>query len=55
VKTAKKPARKVKKRFDAFEYLIELGKTIPDEELAKLPRDLAANFDHYHDGTPKQR
>ncbi|HLB23204.1 MAG TPA: hypothetical protein VJP07_03855 [Dehalococcoidia bacterium] len=62
--TTRKPAhrpkkaaakRTAKKPFDAFAYLIELGKRIPEEELARLPRDLAENFDHYHDGAPKQK
>ena len=51
-KTAAKP--KAKKPFDAFAYAIELSKQIPPEELARMPRDLAYNFDHYHDGSPKQ-
>ena len=62
--TARKPAprpkkapakRAAKKPFDAFAFLIEAGKHIPEEELARMPRDLAENFDHYHDGAPKQK
>ncbi|MBI5289106.1 MAG: hypothetical protein HY873_09050 [Chloroflexi bacterium] len=49
------PKRPAKKPFDHFAYAIELSKRIPEEELAKVPRDLAENFDHYHDGAPKQR
>ncbi len=61
--TARKPAhrakkapakRTAKKPFDAFAYIAEAGKRIPKEELDRLPRDLAENFDHYHDGAPKQ-
>jgi hypothetical protein len=54
-KPAKRKKSKVTKRFDSLRFLIEAGKSIPPEELAKIPTDLAANFDHYHDGTPKQR
>lgn len=53
-KASVKPKVKAKKPFDVFEYIIELGKSLPPEELEKLPRDLAANFDHYQDGVPKQ-
>jgi hypothetical protein len=55
VRRARKAPLKAKKPFDAFAYIAELGAKIPAEELAKLPRDLAENFDHYHDGSPKQR
>jgi predicted transcriptional regulator len=27
---------------------------VPDEEWAKLPSDLAKNFDHYHYGHPRE-
>jgi len=47
--------RTAKKPFDAFAYIAELGKKLPQEELDRLPRDLAENFDHYHDGSPRQR
>jgi hypothetical protein len=40
--------------FDSFAYALELSKLIPASEVAKAPRDLAANFDHYQDGSPKQ-
>lgn len=62
--TARKPAprpkkapakRTAKKPFDVFAYIAELGEKIPAEELDRLPRDLAENFDHYHDGAPKQK
>ncbi len=63
-----RPARKPKKAskpkkvappiergdMDIWEYLSELGKQIPEEELARMPVDGAANFDHYLDGSPKQ-
>lgn len=34
--------------------IADLVKDISDEEMAKLPRDGAANHDHYLYGTPKQ-
>jgi hypothetical protein len=34
--------------------LIAIGKRVPKDVLASLPRDLAENFDHYHDGSPRQ-
>jgi hypothetical protein len=58
--TARKPekpvkrAAKKKRGFDSFAYAIELSKLMPAEEQARAPRDLAYNFDHYHDGSPKQ-
>ena len=30
-----------------WEIVVEIGKQIPDEELAKIPTDLARNFDRY--------
>ena len=36
------------------QILADLGKKIPLEEMAKMPRDGAANHDHYIYGTPKQ-
>jgi hypothetical protein len=33
--------------------IVELGKQIPEEELAKIPRDFAKNVDHYLYGAPK--
>ena len=37
-----------------WDGLIALGKTIPLSEREKRPRDLARNFDHYLDGSPRQ-
>ena len=34
--------------------LLEIAHSIPKELRENLPRDLAAEFDHYHDGTPRQ-
>lgn len=53
-KTTNTKRAKRKKPVDAIANLIRNGKRIPEEELAGIPRDLAYNFDHYHDGAPKQ-
>jgi hypothetical protein len=55
-KPARKPKRKPKPAPEKSlgEKLLELAREIPDEEWAKLPRDGAANHDHYIYGTPKQ-
>ncbi len=37
-----------------WEKFIEASKEIPDEELDRLPTDLAAQVDHYIYGTPKR-
>lgn len=37
-----------------WEVVADLGKTIPDEEWEKLPRDLSINIDHYLYGAPKK-
>ena len=37
-----------------WEKLIEIGAQVPDSEWAKLPRDLASNFEHYMYGAPKE-
>ena len=39
---------------DFFAYVVRLGAWIPEDERAKLPTDLAANFHHYAHGSPKQ-
>lgn len=53
-KTAVEPSKRDEPRaFDIFAYVLEQGKTIPAEELARMPRDGAKNFDHYLDGSPK--
>ena len=53
-----KPRRKAAKTLSPTEKLIRdlvaIGKRAPKDALAKLPRDLAENFDHYHDGSPRQ-
>jgi hypothetical protein len=42
------------KKLNIWEQIVELGKRIPDDEIARMPRDGAKNFDHYLDGSPKQ-
>ena len=37
-----------------WERIAELGESLPEEEQAKLPTDLAAQHDHYIYGTPKR-
>lgn len=44
------PARKL----NIFERIVEIGKSIPEEDLERMPTDGALNFDHYLDGSPKQ-
>jgi hypothetical protein len=56
---AKKPAvarapRKPKLKRTFWDDLADIGRRIPEEELAKLPTDLAKNFDHYAHGSPRQ-
>ena len=43
-----------KRALTLAERIAALGKRIPAEEQAKMPRDGAANHDHYIYGTPKQ-
>jgi hypothetical protein len=38
---------------ELLDSIVELGKQIPEEELAKIPRDFAKNVDHYLYGAPK--
>jgi len=46
--------RKPKRSKPLGQILADLGKKIPADEQAKMPRDGAANHDHYIYGTPKQ-
>lgn len=34
---------------------LEIGASVPDEELDKLPRDLSKNLDHYLYAAPKEK
>ena len=51
---AAKRARKAKSLKPLGQMIADLVRDIPDDEMAKLPRDGAANHDHYIYGTPKQ-
>jgi|CXWL01.1.fsa_nt_gi hypothetical protein len=44
--------KKLKRTF--WDDLADIGNSVPDEEWAKLPTDLAKNFDHYAHGSPRQ-
>ena len=37
-----------------WDDLAAIGRTIPDVDLDKLPRDLVKNFDHYAHGSPRE-
>lgn len=39
---------------DLVELFDRIRRTVPDSEWEKLPRDLAANYEHYLYGSPKQ-
>ena len=36
-----------------WEIIAEIGRSIPDEDLAKIPTDSSINLDHYLYGAPK--
>lgn len=52
--TATPPAVPLEARQPIWEAFIEASLDIPDEELDRLPTDLAAQVDHYIYGTPKR-
>jgi hypothetical protein len=54
VKRAARPKRNLQRDPTLWRDLAEIGRSIPRESLAKLPRDLGRNADHYLDGSPKQ-
>ncbi len=41
-------------KVDLVELFDRIRRTVPDSEWEKLPRDLAANYEHYLYGSPKQ-
>jgi antitoxin ParD1/3/4 len=47
-------AEKAEKVTDLVELFDRIRRTVPDSEWEKLPRDLAANYEHYLYGSPKQ-
>ncbi len=48
-----KPKRPPVKERNVWERIVELGDAIPDQEIARMPRDGAKDFDHYLHGSPK--
>ena len=61
--TKREPARKtvvrtaptkMKQEPSLWRRLAAIGDAVPDEDWAKLPRDLSKNFDHYAHGSPRQ-
>ena len=55
-KSAAKPKVAPKRRrLTVSQKIIALGNQIPDEDIAKFPRDGAEQLDHYIYGTPKRR
>ena len=48
------PAQPKQARKPIWKLFEEASRTIPDEELDRLPTDLAAQVDHYLYGTPKR-
>lgn len=50
-----KAGRPRAKKLNLWEEIAEMGKAIPDEVIARMPRDGAKNFDHYLHGSPKQK
>lgn len=38
-----------------WEFIVELGESVPKEEWAKVPTDLARNLHHYLSGAPKEK
>lgn len=37
-----------------WEIVAEIGRSVPEEEWAKVPADLSVNLDHYLYGAPKK-
>lgn len=53
-KSASMEAEKVQDKQPIWKIIDELGRGIPEEELSRLPKDGAAEHDHYIYGTPKR-
>jgi len=49
-----KAATPRRRRISTWDDLLKIGRSIPDEDLAKLPPDLVKNFDHYAHGSPRE-
>ena len=52
--TTRRRAPRAKHELSVWEKIVELGKEIPPQELARWPKDGSLNTDHYLDGSPKQ-
>lgn len=37
-----------------WKLVVDLGKSVPKEDWAEVPKDLALNFDHYMYGAPRE-
>jgi hypothetical protein len=53
-KPKKRAKRVLNPNQELLRDLIAIGKSVPKELRRSMPNDLAAEFDHYHDGTPRQ-
>jgi hypothetical protein len=53
-KPKKRPKKALNPNQALVRDLVEMARAIPKEMRKNLPHDLAAEFDHYHDGTPRQ-
>jgi hypothetical protein len=53
-RTSAKGVAPKKRRVSTWDDLLKIGRTIPDEDLARLPPDLVKNFDHYAHGSPRE-
>jgi hypothetical protein len=49
-----KRTKSIQRDPNLWEDLAAIGRRVPAKSLAKLPRDLGRNLDHYLDGSPKQ-
>lgn len=48
------PAKDGERPVPIWEVIAALGRSVPPEELERLPTDLARNVDHYLYGAPKR-
>ena len=59
IRKPERPKAKVRrpqaKKPNIWEQIVELGNAIPDDVIARMPRDGAKNFDYYLHGSPKQK
>lgn len=59
IRKPERPKAKVRrpqaKKPNIWEQIVELGNAIPDDVIARMPRDGAKNFGYYLHGSPKQK